>query len=82
MSEKKSRPIVFEAAHFPKGRPPSRMTVTKADSGGLFFTVAKAREGAEGSEDWTFNTVLLNEGEVAQLLVSLVRYVLRGGSDG
>jgi hypothetical protein len=81
MSEKKSRPIVFEAAHFPKGRPPSRMTVTKADGGGLFFTVGKARDSAEDSE-WTFNTVLLNDGEVAQLLVSLARYVLRGGQHG
>jgi hypothetical protein len=80
MSEKKTR-VVFEAAHFPRGRPPSRMTVTEADGGGLFFTVAKAKDGAEGSE-WTFNTVLLNDGEVAQLLVSLARYVLRGGQHG
>jgi hypothetical protein len=80
MSEKK-RSVVFEAAHFPKGRPPSRMTVTEADGGGLFFTVAKGKEGNEGSE-WTFNTVLLNDGEVAQLLVSLARYVLRGGQNG
>jgi hypothetical protein len=80
MSEKKMRPVVFEAAHFPKGRPPSRITVTEAD-GGLFITVAKGKEGNEGSE-WTFNTVLLNDGEVAQLLVSLARYVLRGGQHG
>jgi hypothetical protein len=81
MSEKKTRPVVFEAAHFPKGRPPSRMTVTEADGGGLFFTIAKAKDSAENSE-WTFNTVLLNDGEVAQLLVSLARYVLRGGQHG